>query len=159
MTLPCGFTESEVDVERLARSMIADILNMGRTLQAWAAALNAGGQLTSTDVAARWQMLASLRARVETSKGSPGLGGAYARSFQGYSAANLNADWNALRFEIDAVITWLVNNYPEKTVDNKFAFHQAKPGTQELEGFDISITSQQRATLVGLLQAVVAALR
>lgn len=125
---------------------------------AWRTAINSGAAVDSEQAASVYQALVSLRAYVQANGGVVGLVDAYKILFPGAPAGyNPVAEWGAVNTAITNFGTWFAANWPERSASNKPAFSRFQAGTGVLERFTVNLDPAARATLIGLLDAVLAA--
>lgn len=124
---------------------------------AWRTSVNGGAAIDSLQAEAVYQALASLRAYVATNSGVSGLAAAYLRRFPTLPGGfNPVAEWAAADTAIVNFGLWFQANYPERTASGKPAFQQFG-AAGPLERFTSNINPAARSTLVGLLDAILAA--
>jgi len=138
-------------IDQLAASALA-------LTSAWRTAVNSGAPVDSLQAESVYQALASLRAYVATNGSVPGLAAAYLRRFPGLSGGfSPAAEWVAVDTAITNFGQWFAANWPERSAGNKPAFQQFGASTGVLEKFTVNLGGSSRTTLVGLLDAVLAA--
>lgn len=124
----------------------------------WRTDVNANGMLNSLQAKNAYQALTALHAYVGERGAVPGLAQAYQFLFPSIGAFNPGAEWNAARLAIEDFVGWFQNGWPEKSPGGKPALDQFQPGPAgQLSQFSHNLTAPQKTTLLGKLDAVLAA--
>jgi hypothetical protein len=155
MAFPYSTSGNAESVADQIDSMVGSAIAQTST---WRASVNSGAAIDSQQAEAVYQALVSLRAYVLTNGGRAGLDAAYKRRFASLPGGfNPVTEWTGANTAIVNFGTWFASNWPERTASNKPAFAAFNPTTGELQRFTVDLAGSARASLVGYLDAVLAA--
>lgn len=103
-----------------------------------------------------YQRMASTRNFIEANKNSPGLAAAYLRQNPTLPANyNPGTEWTVTKGFIETLMTWIRNNWPEKTDNGYPAYQRWNATTLEHEDFSFPVNEGVQTNLFGMIDNIV----
>ena len=137
------------DAYRLLKGRANDVRSQSVSLRA----LSLAGVVGADRILNYAAMLARSKSEMSTLAATPGLA-TYAQAQENNGALNIATEYFAMVAQIDAVVAWIVANFPQDGGGFKLAFTLASNGTPVYRTFDTAALATFRTNLDALIATI-----